>query len=230
MLQTTSGSHVPVMRIGVGASFTSLQSHPVYGSLTHIDDGRLGGAVETSHGTSWLLVKPRQGDENVQHILYRMWHDIIFLYGKLILEMETEYPNGTEGPIEVGLNFDDAVIPANDDYVGVEHPTGVATVEAKMEHMTAEVRFPSDLFSYFRQPENPGERLILKSICEAVLRIRHVADIDESILDKFVSRVIDHDGIRIFHIFRTDDAVERLLAQQMPNPECVTITISTFLK
>ena len=229
-LQTTRGSHVPVMRIGVGAPFTSLQCHPVYGSLTHLDDGRLGGAVETSRGISWLLVKPRQGDENVQYVLYRMWHDVIFLYGKLILEIENEYPNATEGPIEVELNLDDAVMPVDDDYVGVEYPTGVPTVELNMEHKKAEIRFPSDLFSYFRQPENTGERLILISICEAALRVRRVVEIDESILDELVSRVIDHDGIRIFHIFRTHDAVERLLAQQNPNPTLCTYYDINFLK
>ena len=231
VLQTTDGSYVPVRRLAVGAPYKSLEDHPIYGSLAHLGEGRLGGAVETSCGPSWLLVKPRPGGENVQRILYRMWSEFLCLFWKLMLEIETEYPEAIDGPIAVELGFDDVIMPGGiDDLEIIRDPIGEPTIEVNLKKKTAEVRFPSDLFSYFRQPENTGERLILRSIAEATMRIYRTGDIDESYLDVLVSRVVDHHGIRIFHVFRMHDAVDLLLAQQVPDPRLCTYDDFNFFR
>ena len=218
VIQTTYGSNVPVMRLGVGTPFKSLQDHPIYASLSHIDGGRLGGAVETSRGTSWLLVKPRQGAEDVLHFLYQMWSGVICLYGKMILEMETQIPEAVEGPIGVELDFDDVIMPVDYDESAIGDAVGEPKIAVNLKQKTAEVRFPSDLLTYFRQPENTGERLILRSIAEAIMRIYHTGEIEDSSLDILVSRVLDDSGIRVLHMFRTYDAVDGLLAQQAQDP------------
>ena len=217
VLQTTDGSNVPVIRLGVDAPFKSLQGHRIYASLSHLDGGRLGGAVETSRGTSWFLVKPRQGGENVRHFLYQMWTGFIYLYGKLILEIEAQYAEVVEGTIGVELSFDDVIVPVDNNEFATVEPVGSPRIAVNRRQQTAEVIFPPDLFSYFRQPGNAGERLVLRSIGEALMRIYHI-EVSESSLEALVDRVIDHSGMRILHVFSTHDAVAGLLGKQHQDP------------
>ncbi len=230
VLQTTDGSNVPVMRLGVGTPFKSLQDHPVYASLSHLAAGQLGGAVETSRGTSWLLIKTRHNSKSVRHFLYQMWTGFISLYRKLVLEIDTRYPDVIKRPVAVQLDFDDVILPEHYDESMVGDGVGKPEIKIDLDKNTADVRFPSDLLAYFRHPENTGERLVLRSITKAIMGIYHPKTIDESSIDALVGSVLDHSGIRIFHVFRTYDAVEWLLNRQKQDPNLFAYENFNFCK
>ena len=220
MLQTTDGSFVPVMRLGRGTYFKSMRDHPIYVSLAHLGEGKLAGAVETRRGPSWFLVKPRQGDENVQRFLYQMWDGFIFLYGKLVLEIESLYPNALADGIEIRLDFGDVIVSKNYEDLQIGETVGKPESEVNIKQCTAEVRFPPDFLRYFRQPENIGEKVVLRSIAEGIMSLYQetTENIGESALDTLVHRVIGHTGMRVLHVFHTHYPIERLLTAQDSDP------------
>ena len=220
VLQTTAGSYVPVMRLDKDTYFKSLQDRPIYVSLDHLSIGVLAGAVETRRGPRWLLVKPREGDENVRHVLYQMWHEFISLYDRLIFEIETLYPKTPAGVIEIRLNFDDFFVPENYEELRLGETVRKLEVSVNLKQRTAEVKFPSDFLRHFQQPENTGERAVLRSIAEGILSLYQETkeDIEESVLDTLVHNVIVDSGMRVLHVFRTHYPIERLLTRQDREP------------
>jgi hypothetical protein len=126
IIQTTNGTYSPVMRFGRDAFFKSMQGRPIYASMgRHLRAGVLAGAVETSRGPSWLLVIPREGDEQNRRLLYKMWSGFIGLYDRLVFEVEAFHPEAPLGAIEIRLNFGELVV--SEHYV--EPQPGVAIGE-----------------------------------------------------------------------------------------------------
>lgn len=220
VLETRGGHYSRVIRFGRDAYFKSMQGRPIYASLDYLRAGVLAGAVETPRGPSWLLVEPRRGNEQVSRLLYDMWSGFIGLFDKLVFEVETCYPKAQAGAIEIRLNFNEVIVPEK--YEDLQ--TGVAIGEAKVEvnHnlRTAEVKFSSDFFSHFQQPENTGEKLVLHGIAKALVSLHHdlTGDIDQTYLEDLMSRVIGVAGLRVLHLFRTYYPIEHLLARHGQNP------------
>ncbi len=220
VLQTTAGSYSPVMRFGRDAYFKSMQGRPIYASLGHLRAGVLAGAVETPRGPSWLLVMPREGDEQIRHLLYEMWSGFIGLYDRLVFEVEALYPKAPAGAIEIRLNFGEVVV--SEDYV--EPQLGVAIgepeVTVNLDQRTAEVKFPSDFLMHFQQPENMGERLVLRGIAKGLVSLHQgtTGNVDEAVLDDLMNRVIGVSGMRVLHLFRTYYPIEHLLSRQGQKP------------
>jgi len=220
VLQTTAGSYSPVMRFGRDAYFKSMQGRPIYASLGHLRAGVLAGAVETPRGPSWLLVEPREGDEQSRRLLYEMWSGFIGLYDRLVFEVEALYPKAPAGAIEIRLNFGEVVVSV--DYVEPQPdvPIGEPEVAVNLDQRTAEVKFPSDFLMHFQQPQNTGERLVLHGIAKGLVSLHQgvTGDVDEIALDDLMSRVIGVSGMRVIHRFRTYYPIEHLLARQGQKP------------
>lgn len=220
VIQTTAGSFSPVMRYGRDAYFKSMQGRPIYASLGHLRAGVLAGVVETPRGPSWLLVIPREGDEQIRHLLYEMWAGFIGLYDRLVFEVEALYPEAPIGAIEIHLNFGELVV--SEDYV--EPQPGVAigepVVVVNLDQRTAEVKFPSDFLIHFQQPENKGERLVLRAIASGLVSLHQgvMEGVDETVLDGLMSSVIGDSGARVLHLFRTYYPIEHLLSRQTQKP------------
>ena len=221
VLQTTDGSYVPVMRLGRDTYFKSMLDRPIYASLAHLGDTVLAGAVETRCGPSWLVVKPRGGDENVpRRFLFHMWDGFINLYGRLLFEVEALYPKAPAGAIEIQLNFDQVVFPEHYEELRLGETVEIPEVEINLKQRLAEVKLPPNFIMNFQQPENTGERVVLKSIAEGIVRLYRetTENIDECVLDTLVHRVIGDSGMRVIHIFRTHYPLDRLLARQDREP------------
>lgn len=220
VLETRDGHYSPVMRLGRDAYFKSMQDRPIYASLSHLRAGVLAGAVETPRGPSWLLVEPREGGEQVRRLLYDMWSGFIGLYDRLVFAVEALYPKVPAGAIEIRLNFCDVVV--SEDYV--EPPPGVTIgepeVTVNLDQRTAEVKFPSDFLMHFQQPDNTGERLVLRGIAKGLVSLHQgvAGEIDETVLDDLINKVIGAPGIRILHLFRTYYPIEHLLAREHQKP------------
>lgn len=221
VLQTTAGSYVRVKRLHSGTYFGSMRDRPIYGSLSHLNQGILAGAVETPRGPSWFLVRPRNGGEDVRSFLYQAWDGFIGLYDKLVFEVEALYPRACAGPIEIRLNFDEVVVPQNSEELRPGETSGKPEVAVDLNRRTAEVKFPSDFLRNFQQPANTGERLVLRSIANSLVRLHQdetSKEIEESVLDTLMHKVIGDSGMRVLHVFRTYYPVEHLLARKDREP------------
>ena len=220
VIQTTTASYVPVLRLAQDTYFKSLQDRPVYVSLAHLRVGSLAGAVETRRGPSWFTVKPRAGGEDVRHFLYKIWNGFVDLYGRLVFEIETVYPKATAGAIEIRLNCDDVVVPENSGEFRLGETVGNLAIAVDPKQRIAEVRFPSEFFRLFQQPETIGERLVLRSITEGMIGLYQETkeDIEESDPTALVQRVIGDSPMRVLHVFQTHYPHERLLTRQGSEP------------
>jgi hypothetical protein len=220
VLETRDGHYSPVMRLGRDAYFKSMQVRPIYASLDHLRAGVLAGAVETPRGPSWLLLEPREGDEQVRLLLYEMWSGFIGLYDRLVFEVEARYPNAPAGPIEIRLNFGEVVV--SEDYVKPEPcmAIGEPEVAVNLDQRNAEIKFPSDFLIHFQQPENTGERLVLHAIAKGLVSLHQgvTGNVEETALDDLMSRVIGVSGMRVLHLFHTYYPIEHLLARQDQKP------------
>lgn len=219
-IETVDGIYSPVIRFGRDSYFKSLQNRPIYASLGHVRDGVLAGAVETPRGHSWLLIEPQYGNEQIRRLISEIWSGFITLYEKLVLEIESLYPNTLLGPIEIRLNFSKVVVPV--DYVEPQlcETIGKPDITINMTQQIATINFPADFLGNFQQPENTGERLVLYGITKGLLCLHQGATegTNEAALDSLMEKVIGDSGIRVIHLFPTHYPIERLLARQGQKP------------
>ena len=216
--QTTSGPFAQVMRFGRDNYFKSMQNRPIYASLSHLHSGVLAGVVETSRGPTWLIIEPREGDESVRHLLYKVWSGFIGLYDRLITEIEGAVPHLSFGPLEIRLNFHALKVAV--DYVPVESTGPIAEPEVivHLDKRMAEVKFPQDFLVNFQKPENKGERLVLHAIARGLVRLHQNTDGNDALLEAILVRVLNDTRMRVLHMFHTHDRIEHLLAQKNHKP------------
>jgi hypothetical protein len=72
----------------------------------------------------------------------------------------------------------------------------------------------------FQQPENTGERLVLRAIATGLVGLHQglTEGVDETALDGLMNSVIGDSGTRVIHIFRTYYPIEHLLSRQTQKP------------
>ena len=164
--------------------------------------------------------------------LYQVWDGFITLYDRLVFEVETLYPKAPPGAIDIYLNLDEVIVPENADELRPAETIGKPKVEVDLNRRSAEVKFPSYFLRYFQQPENTGERWVLRGIAEALVRLHQQRreDIEDSVLDTLVKRVIDDSGIRVLHVFQTHYPIEHVLARKDREPIFLAREDLAFLK
>ena len=232
VIQTISGSYSPVMRFGRDAYFRSMQSRPIYVSLDHLRTGVLAGAVETPRGPSWLLIYMKDNDEHIRRLLYEMWSGFLSLYDKLVFEVEELYKDAPFGAIEIQLNFDSLVVPEDYAEPQVCQVMDEPVVEVNLGQRVTEVKFPSDFLVHFQQPENTGEKVVLRAIAIGLISIHEgVTDsVDGLVLDRLINKVIVNPGSRVLHIFHTYYKIEYLQLQKAQKPIFLTHEDFVFSK
>ena len=220
VLQTTDGRYIPVRRFSSDAHFKSLRERPIYVSLAHLRSGILAGAIETSRGPSWLVIRPREGGENIRNVPYQMWDGFIELYDRLVFRTEALYPQAPTGPLEIQLDFNDVLVPDDDLEYQPSMATGEPEVAILSERRAAIVKFPPNFLQYFRQPENTGEKLVLRSIAKGLVSLHQGVgkDVEEGVLESLINEVISDSGMRVLHVFLMADPVEQLQERLAQNP------------
>ncbi|HHY39198.1 MAG TPA: hypothetical protein GX507_09770, partial [Clostridia bacterium] len=142
------------------------------------------------------------------------------LYDRLVFEVEALYAKTPHGAIEIRLNFGELAVP--EDYVKCQPGdlVGEPEVAVDLVRRTAEVKFPSDFLMHFQQPENTGERLVLRGIAKALVSLHQgvTGAVDETVLCDLMSKVIGDSGMRVLHLFRTHYPIEYLLSRPDQRP------------
>lgn len=187
--------------------------------------------VETERGPSWLVVKPRNRTEPVLGFAYEVWRQFIDFFGELILEMEAICERVPADAIEIRLNLDDVVVPEN--YSDFRPPAtpGRPGISVKLKQRSAEVKFPADLIRFFQQPENYGERMVLRSIGQALIALfqENSQEIEETVIETILDRLLGNSAIRLFHVFRVDP-LQYLLSRQKIDPILSNLEDFAFAK
>jgi Holliday junction resolvase len=216
VVPTASGTFYRVMRFGRDAYFKSMQDRPIYASLSHLDSGVLAGIVKTSRGPSWLFIEPREGDGIVRDLLYMMWDGFIGLFDRLVAEIEALMPQLSTGPIEIRLNFNEVIV--HEDYVPAEAigPIVEPEVLVHFDQRMAVIKFPSNFMVHFQQPENTGEKLVLRALARGLIWLHqgNRGNIGETLTETMLGKVIGGAGMRVLHLFHTYYPIEHLLARK----------------
>ena len=220
VLQTTDGRYIPVRRFFSDAYFKSLRERPIYVSLAHLRSGILAGAIETSRGPSWLVIRPREGGESIRNLPYQMWEGSIELYDRLVFRTEALYPQAPTGPLEIQLDFNDVLVPDDDLEYQPSMATGEPEIAILFERRAAIVKFPPNFLQYFRQPESTGEKLVLRSIAKGLVSLHQGVgkDVEDGVLESLTNEVISDSGMRVLHVFLMADPVEQLQERLAQNP------------
>ena len=218
VLNTTDGMYVPVVRFPGDSYFQSVCDRPIYVSPLHLSSGIFAGTVETARGPSWLVMAC-EGDKQFSHFLYQIWEGFIGLYDRLISEIESLYPDAPFGPVEIKLDVNDVIF---EDSIKSQIATRVSDFEVTVhpKQRTAVVKFPSNFIQYFQQPENTGERVVVKSIAKGLISLHQETnkDAEENIIDALLNKVISDPGLRVFHVFSSYDPIEPLKAKKNQYP------------
>ena len=218
LLKTISGRLERVVRHGQDAYFESMKNRPIYVSITRIRIGILAGVVETSRGSSWLVIKPsnRDEDEPIRHFLYEIWTGFLSLYENLLIEIEAKFPSLLNDPIEVRLNFGDVIFPKEYSKNGEDENFIDSQILINHNLHLAVIKLPEKLFLKFQQPENVGEKFILRAIAQAVLSLYRgvTVDKDDPIIEEILCKIMNNSGMRIIHLFQANSAMDLVMMRQ----------------
>ena len=214
-LQMKSGLYCSVRRLTTDAFFECLNNRPVYVSLNHLDTRILAGAVETERGPSWLLVETQADDPQTWSFVYQLWSGFLELFYRLVMEIECRFPNTRTGPMEIQLDFNQVVI--SEDYTKIPRANQRSStqLELNLDQRSVVVKLPPDLLLHFQQPENTGEKLVLRAMAHGLVSLhrQRTIECEDTLLNVLTNKVIDSPGSRVLHVFRIYNPIEKLLAQ-----------------
>jgi hypothetical protein len=213
LINTVEGEFVKVVKYGRDAYFKSIQERSIYVSLNHLRYGVLAGVVESSRGSSWLIVDSKADDQAVKHLLYEMWSGFLGLFDRLIKEFEKSFFCLRSSSIEVRLNFRELEV--QEDFIerqSVSDPE----VLIKPDQLTIEIKFPADFLINFQEHENTGETKVINAMARGLLELYKAIDklrYSEEQYSTLVNKVIGDGGLRVLHLFHTYYPIEHLLSQ-----------------
>ena len=171
----------------------------------------LAGAVETKHGISWFTASTQQG-ESLLGVPYRLWEGFLDLFERLVAELENMGLSQELGVIEVRLDCSD-IAPFDEQAPSEPIPALVEPEVAIVPgHRIANINLPKKLLHFFRQPENVGERLVVRSMAKALVRLHGTtaADSENGVVESLTASVAGDPGVRVIHTFQTHDSIEIL--------------------
>ena len=231
VVETATGSQVPVSRFHTEEFFGSLQDRPIYVSVSHLQSGVLGGEVESPRGPNWLCVSSRKNTEKHLRFLYEMWRGFIELFDRFVSRFESCVAETTTGPVEVHLDFSDVAMIEDGSSLRSERPAE-PPIAIKITQQTATIVLPTNLLQYFQEPENLGERLVLGTVARALLRLRKVGNVDDedSLATTLTNSVLSDPAIRFFHTIPVYDPVDILRERNNPQPVFVAPEDHSFAK
>ena len=208
MLPTLRGRPAPVTRSHGNSIYPSQRNKPIYRSAASLEHGVVVGAVETAESVSWLLAFVRPGDQGQWEPACGLWDGLIDLYEKLISQMGKRGWNKRNGVIEVQL--DCSKLLTFDQLTETSPLTDPAEpeVQVDMHSGKAVIFLPPEFLRNFRQAENTGERLLVRSVAKCLIQLhRGVGDVDRGMLDALTESVAGDPGLRLMHTGESSDPI-----------------------
>ena len=224
LLQTIDGNYVPGMRLNTNSFFPSLHALPIYGSIFHMRKGQPAAAVETSRGTSWLMMTVPEDPEIAPAFVFHIWDGLVSIYAQLISKLEPHYLKPFTGAIAIYLNFESVTTQSDLLTIRNTEPTITTDSNRKIAH----IKFPASTLRHFQQAENVGERIIVQSMAQALTYLYqgYKDRIIEDHVTEAVNCIVGNSGTRIIHGFHPRNHLERL--QMLHSTKCIDLDIGTL--
>ena len=205
------GRFARVRRFHASSIFASQRQKPIYADPDSTLANLLAGAVETKHGVSWFTASTKRG-QPIRELPYPLWEGFIDLFERLVAELEKRGLNQDCGVVEVRLDCSD-VEPFDEQAPREPIPTPFEPNVARSPgSRLATVKLPENFLHFFRQPENTGERLLVRSITRALLQLQGTTaeDSEDKIVESLTESVAGDSGVRVIHAYQSHDSIEIL--------------------
>ena len=198
-----TGKYFPVMNYNISSYSSSIVNLPIYISLHHLfNEHILKIVIENRNNTpKWLMIKCKPDFMNVCHTLLNSGLNV--LYQKIVFEIEKLYKDKVSGVLEVCLNFEE--INLTKEVIDKNQPINKSEILFDFKKNRTEIKFPYNFFHNFNNPDNKGEKEIIKYIAISLMCLyeKKEKEINNDELDILLSKVIKK-GVRILHVFNKD--------------------------
>lgn len=225
VLSTPGGEYISVTRLGRESYFESVRTRPVYVSEEFLRAGRLTGAVETKRGCTWFTIPERPGDERVRRILYEVWVGFIEIVDRVVVLVEEACISPSVSSIEVRLDFSEVEFP--EIYTPVRDRSDIPEPKISFDCSAccAAIYLPANFLRHFQEPENVGERTIVRAIAVSLQQLHGGTECDVEDIER---EVINDSSIRVLHLFNTRNEIDILLARTCPSPRFLAMEDLAF--
>ncbi len=203
------GQRHELMRTLPGGVFETESSQRVYGSVSSLARGEFACVYEGEVNLWVIFVAPNVSESAVELALFRMIGVWLHRIGA-VLDVNAKTPGGTES-LTAHVEFLDHVeslhgTPAEGlgDKPSAADLAPLCRVEDLPGENVCRAVFDVGFLGGFRVAENVAERLVVRTLARAYLRLRGVDDEDAEVR-VLESAVVPNDEAREFHIFQTDD-------------------------
>ena len=211
------GQFARVKRFHRNSVFETQRQKPIYANPDSVLANVVAGAIETKHGVSWLTAITRPG-KPIMELPYRLWEGFIDLFERLVEEIDTRRLSQESGVIEVRLDCSD--VEAVDGQAASEPIPTPSEPEIAIDTRSrfATIKLPAKFMHIFRQPENAGERTLVRSIARALIRVHGITaeDSENDIVESLTDIIASNSGIRVIHAFSFRDSLEILQQRKQP--------------
>lgn len=206
--QKVNGAFVGVTRLNKDAYFPSMSREPIYIERDIRDVREISGVIETDRGSTWLAISEGGVPEFFDVGWSDVWQGFMELLNRLVNELEGALDALVDGAIELHLDFQDVVNPQNIS----RHEIVEASITVHDNNRIAELRFPDNWLSHFRQVDNRGERAVVRSMARALFMLHHGKEnsIGDTVLEELVVRVLGNSDKRIIHAFERGNLLDQL--------------------
>ena len=198
-----TGKYLPVMNYNISSYSSSIIHLPIYISLHHLfNEHILKIVIENKNNTpKWLMIKCKPDFMKVGHTLLNSGLNI--LYQKIVSEIESLYKDRSPGMLEVCLNFEE--IDLTKEVIDKNQPINKSEILFDFKKNRAEIKFPYNFFRNFNNPDNKGEKEIIKYIAISLICLyeKKEKEINNDELDILLSKVIKK-NVRVLHVFNKD--------------------------
>jgi hypothetical protein len=130
--------------------------------------------------------------------------------------------------LEILINCQDIKIPKNTNPTKIDGESAEVKIKVNHETNQAEVFLPSDFLFKFQQPENLGEKFVVRAFADSLLQMHKANEIEINCdLEELVQKILGDVGMRVLHLFETYYPIEYLLMSQ--NTKISTIAHDDFV-
>ncbi len=217
VVETRGERYLPVLRLHCDSYFPYLRESRIYGSLTHASKNIIAGVVETAQGTNWFTVEDSGAESASDGFAYGFWFGFIDVFAKLVSVVESRHKDTWYAPLEICVDFTKVQSIVDVDPIGRVMDFGV---HVDIACRIATISLPADFLKMFRQPENTGEKRVLRSLASCLIQLQGCSHgiVDVRILDEVVGEVIGNESMRILHAFKSHDILEHIQNEQRRDP------------
>ena len=203
LIRDITGKYFPVMKYNISSRSLSVINLPIYISLHHLfNEHILKIIIENKNNTpKWLMIKCNPDFMKVARTLLNSGLNI--LYQKIVFEIENLYKDKIPGILEICLNFEDSKL--TQEIIDANQPVNKSEILFDFKNNRSEIRFPYNFFCNFNNPDNKGEKEIIKYIAISLLCLYEKKEKEINIheLEALLNKVVKKD-MRIIHIFNKD--------------------------